>query len=49
MKLTIDRMNQIATHSDLDSDLDRYIETALWSSSDVVDNEDIYLDCGDYE
>jgi hypothetical protein len=43
--LTIDRMNQIATHSDLDS----YIETALWSSTDTVNGQDICLDCGDYQ
>jgi hypothetical protein len=44
-KLTIDRMNEIATHSDLD----KYIETALSSSTDTVDGKDIWLDCGDYE
>jgi hypothetical protein len=44
-KLTIERMKQIATHSDLDS----YIETALWSSTDTLDDQDICLDCGDYQ
>jgi hypothetical protein len=44
-KLTIERMKQIATHSDLNS----YIETALWSSTNTVEGQDISLDCGDYE